>query len=257
MRRVPMPVVMGMVAGVFLPLALKIVAAFGAAPGVAAVTVVTFIVFSWSDRLSRHLPPVLAALVIGTMAVVATGGLRLTAPVSLALASPLVHAPAFSLQALVELVVPLAITVVAIQNGQGIAVLTTAGYKPPINTLTTICGVGSLVYALFGSVPTCVTGPVNAILTSSGERRTNYIGGIVFGLLMLLFGVFSPTATRFALALSRQFQLGALVSLVVTFSDMKLFNIGAAFWGLVFGFLTSCLLERQAFRALRAGDQSG
>jgi benzoate membrane transport protein len=224
----------------------------------------------------------LAALVIGTMAVVATGGLRLTAPVSLALASPLVHAPAFSLQALVELVVPLAITVVAIQNGQGIAVLTTAGYKPPINTLTTICGVGSLVYALFGSVPTCVTGPVNAILTSSGERQTNYIGGIVFGLLMLLFGVFSPTATRFALALplafiglvgglallrvlqgafnaafSGQFQLGALVSLVVTFSDMKLFNIGAAFWGLVFGFLMSCLLERQAFRALRAGDQSG
>ena len=203
-------------------------------------------------------------------------------PPSLTLASPLVHAPRFSLQALVELVVPLAITVVAIQNGQGIAVLTTAGYKPPINTLTTICGLGSLVYGLFGSVPTCVTGPVNAILTSSGERRTNYIGGIVFGFLMLLFGVFSPTATRFALALplafiglvgglallrvlqgafnaafSRQFQLGALVSLVVTFSDMRLFNIGAAFWGLVFGFLTSCLLERQAFRALRAEDQSG
>ena len=39
------------------------------------------------------------------------------------------------LAAMVELVVPLAITVLVVQNGQGIAVLQAAGHKPPVNAI--------------------------------------------------------------------------------------------------------------------------
>jgi benzoate membrane transport protein len=94
-------------------------------------------------------------------------------------------------------------------------------------------------------------------------------------LCMFVFGVFSPTMTRLALALplsfigligglamlhvlrsafnvafSTHFQLGALVAFLVTLADVQLFHIGAAFWGLIGGFLTSWLLERAAFRTL-------
>ena len=44
---------------------------------------------------------------------------------------------------MVELVVPLAITVLVVQNGQGIAVLTAAGHEPPVNAITVACGVGA------------------------------------------------------------------------------------------------------------------
>ena len=64
------------------------------------------------------------------------------------LAAPRLHVPEFSWTAMVELVVPLAITVLVVQNGQGIAVLTAAGHKPPINAIAVACGVGSIACAV-------------------------------------------------------------------------------------------------------------
>jgi benzoate membrane transport protein len=46
-----------------------------------------------------------------------------------------------------------------------------------------------------------------------------------------------------------RFPLGALVSLLVTVADLSLLNIGAAFWGLVAGFLISWSMERADFAA--------
>ena len=188
---------------------------------------------------------------------------------------PLLYAPHFSVQALAELVLPLMIAVLAAQNAQGFAVLIAAGHRPPINTLTLLCGLGSCVFAVFGSVPTCVTGPANAILVSSGPRDSQYLGALVFGLCMALFGLLAPMATRLALALPVSFisligglailpvlrsafsiafstrcQLGALVAFLITVADIPILHIGAPFWGLIGGFATSCLLETADLRAL-------
>ncbi|MEK9760854.1 MAG: benzoate transporter, partial [Candidatus Puniceispirillum sp.] len=38
-----------------------------------------------------------------------------------------------------------------------------------------------------------------------------------------------------------------LIAFLVTFGGIPMLNIGAPFWGLVFGLLASLLLERQAF----------
>jgi len=46
------------------------------------------------------------------------------------------------------------------------------------------------------------------------------------------------------------FTLGALVTFLVTVADIALLNVGAAFWGLVAGYLVSLLLERHDFAAL-------
>ena len=280
MRRIPLPIVMGMVAAVFLPFGLKIITAFGVSPWVAIVTVGSFLLVSRSATVTRHLPPVLAALVPGTIMVVVIGQVQLQGTMTVLIASPLLHTPQFSLQAVLELVIPLTITVIAIQNAQGHAVLISAGYNPPINMLTLLCGLGSCLFALFGSVPTCVTGPANAILVNSGTRGTHYVAGLVFGGCMILFGVFAPMATRVTLALplsfigllgglallpvlrgafnaafSTQFQLGALMAFMVTLSDVQILNIGAAFWGIVAGCATSWLLEREAFSALWDHDE--
>jgi benzoate membrane transport protein len=48
----------------------------------------------------------------------------------------------------------------------------------------------------------------------------------------------------FVTAFSTTFTLGALVTFVVTISGLALFNIHAAFWGLVIGYAASRLLER-------------
>ncbi len=88
-----------------------------------------------------------------------------------------------------ELVVPLAITVLVVQNGQGIAVLSAAGHAPPVDAIAVGCGASSIVSAFVGAVSTCLTGPVNAIISASGERRTQYTAGVVVGVLAILFGL--------------------------------------------------------------------
>jgi benzoate membrane transport protein len=272
MDLIPMPIVMAMVAGVFLRFGTDLVHALGDVV-VAVPMVVVFLVLSTWTRLGRRIPPILGALVVGAVAVAVSGRFD-PAPATGWFAAPVLQAPQWSLQAMIELVVPLAITVLVVQNGQGVAVLRAAGHPAPVNASTLACGVWSILAAGVGAVSTCLTGPTNALLIGSGERSRHYTAGICCGLLAVLFGLFAPLFTTlmlatppayvaalaglamlrvleasFVTAFATRFTLGALVTFVVTVSDVAVLNIGAAFWGLVAGLLVSLLLERPDFAA--------
>jgi benzoate membrane transport protein len=274
MDAVPMPIVMGMVAGVFLRFGLDLVFAIRDAFWIAAPMTAVFLALSASPRLARALPPVIGALVVGALMVAVLGQFEARGTEALAIVRPNLYVPAFSWQAMLELVVPIAITVLVVQNGQGVAVLRAAEHQPPINAITAACGAGAMVSGMVGAVSTCLTGPVNAILTASGEKRRQYTAGIMVGVLALGFGLLSPVFTRLLLAAPKafiaalaglamlrvlqtaftisfrgRFTLGALVTFLVTVADVAIFNIGAPFWGLVLGIAVSWLLERADFSA--------
>lgn len=249
MAVIPMPIVMAMVAA--------------------------FVVFSAVPVLGRYVPPVLATLVVGVAAVVLSGQFRLD-PAGPVTAQPMFTVPEFTLSAQLELVIPLAITVLVVQNGQGIAVLRAAGHQPPINMFAVTSGAFSPVNASVGAVSACVTGPTNALLTASGERHRQYTAAVTYGVLSLIWAVFAPAFTRFMLAtpeafilalgglamiralqnafvgaFSKQFTFGALATFVVTVSGLDLFNIHAAFWGIVIGYVVSWLMEPANHLGLR------
>ena len=265
MDAVPMPIVMAMVAGVFLRFGVDLVLAFRSALWIALPMTAAFFAFHFVKRV----PPLIAALVAGAVAVWLVGAFQPPPGALFAFASPNFYVPKFSWAAMVELVVPLAITVLAVQNAQGVAILATHGHPAPVNAITTACGVGSIVTGLFGAVSTCLTGPVNAVLSSTGEKSRQYAGALFFSLLAIAFGALAPFFTRLLLAtppafiatlaglamlrvlqtaftasFSGRFSLGALVCFLVTVADVPIFNIGAPFWGLVFGLAVSWLLER-------------
>ena len=169
MEAAPMPIVMAMVAGVFLRFGTGLVYAVRDDFAVAAPMVLAFAVLSFSKKLGRMLPPVIGALVVGVVFVLLFGKYK-PGGTALQLSAPNLYLPAFSWQAMIELVVPLAITVLVVQNGQGFAVLSAAGHKPPIDAIAVACGAGSVAAAFTGTVSSCLTGPVNAILSSSGEK---------------------------------------------------------------------------------------
>jgi benzoate membrane transport protein len=272
MARLPMPIVMGMVAGVFLSIGLRIVTDVAKAPTIALATIAAFLLLSALPRLGALVPPVLGALAVGVAVTAVGGDLAGASTPERWLVTPLLIAPALSPTALVELVVPLVITVVGIQNAQGFAVLTAAGHRPPADRITLATGLGSIVVALVGSVSVCLTGPSNALISAARNVERRWIGGVTYGVLMLLFGLFAPLATRFALALPAAFiavlgglamlpvlrnafnaafggkhQLGALIAFMVTVANLPILNIGAPFWALVFGVAASWLLERRDF----------
>ncbi|HUP31107.1 MAG TPA: benzoate/H(+) symporter BenE family transporter [Usitatibacter sp.] len=268
MDAVPMPIVMAMVAGVFLRFGTGLVLAFRDGFAIAVAMTVVWVALTMAP-LGKRIPPLIGALVAGAVVMVLQGTFKPTGSL-FALASPHLYAPAFSWAAMIELVVPLAITVLAVQNGQGIAILTTGGHQPPINAITAGCGLGSIVTGLTGAVSTCLTGPVNAVLSSSGDRARQYTAALAFSAIAIAFGLLAPFFTRLLLAtppafiaalaglamlrvlqtafiasFGGAFSLGALVCFLVTVADVPIFNIGAAFWGLVFGIATSKLLERK------------
>jgi benzoate membrane transport protein len=271
MAVIPMPIVMAMVAGVFLRFGVDLVRSVRQDIAIAAPMVATFLLLSALPALGRRLPPIIGALGVGAVAVSLSGRFRPTTGAEW-LAAPVFEAPQWSLPAVLELVIPLAITVLVVQNGQGVAVLRSAGHEPPINVITIACGVWSVLTAAVGTVSTCLTGPTNALLAASGERSRHYTAGVVCGLLAMGFGLFAPLLTRlmlgtpvafiatlgglamlrvlqsaFVTAFGSRFTLGALVTFMVTVADVQILNIGAAFWGLVAGFGVAWLLERPDF----------
>lgn len=277
MAYLPMPIIMAMVAGVFLRFGLDWIDAFTKDLWIVAPMTATFFLLPLWPAASRRVPPMIGVLVVGAVALVLTGEMpspsgHLAGGAAEWLATPNVYVPVFSLRAMVELVVPLAITVIAAQNAQGIAILQAAGHRPPVNTITTSCGLLSLATAAFGAVSTCLTGPVNAILVSGGEHRGQYTAAIAVGVLAVVFGCLSPLFTNLMLAMppafiatlaglallrvlqnafrvsfDGRFTLGALVTFLVTLANHPIYNVGAPFWGLVFGFAASWLLERSDF----------
>ena len=273
MEAVPKPIVMAMVAGVFLQFGLEMVQAFQDGFWIAAPMAAVFLLLSALRSLGRRLPPLIGALLAGVCAVALTGGLDPGPDTLWTIAQPVLHRPEFSWQAMLELVVPLAITVLVVQNGQGFAVLSAAGHRPPMNAIASACGLGALASAAVGAAPTCLTGPSNAILTSSGEKERHYTAGLTLGLLALLLGLLSPLftglmlatpgafiatlaglamlrvlQTAFTTAFQGRFSLGALISFLVTVSGLSIAGIGAPFWGLVFGFAIAAILESGDFK---------
>ena len=273
MRAVPMPIVMAMVAGVFLRFGLDLVFAVRDDFWIAAPMIAAYVLLTALPSLGGRVPPLIGALLVGALMLAVLGKFVPPASESLQLVRPDLYAPSFSWRAMVELVVPLAITVLVVQNGQGISVLRAAGHEPPVNAITVACGIGAVLSAVVGAVSTCLTGPVNAIISASGEKSKQYTAGLLVAVLAVLFGLFSPVFTHLLLATPKafiaalaglamlrvlqtafvtsfreRFALGALVTFLVTVADVPIFNVGAPFWGLVLGFATSWLLERGDFR---------
>lgn len=274
MSILPMPIVMGMVAGVFLRFGLDIIRALQADVLIAAPMIIAFLFLSTMTSWAKRIPPVIGALIIGVALIYATNRFNSSSMSEVWFVQPILVTPMWSWTAILELVLPLSITVLVVQNGQGIAILEKSGHEPPVNAIAVVCGLGAAMSASFGAVSSCLTGPSNAIITSSGRKSQHYIGAICLGILCICFGLLSPIFTGLMLGAPKAFimvlgglamlrvlqnvfvssfggpnySLGALVSFLVTLADISLFNIGAAFWGLVAGYLVSRLMEKNDYK---------
>ncbi len=282
LRMIPLPIVLAMVAGIFLQFGLDLVLAFESELILSSAMVLAYVFVLLMPGLSAFVPPVVMTLIAGIAVVLITGNFAPSSETEIVqwVAWPIMQLPQFSQQSLFELVVPLAVTVLVAQNAQGFAVLMTGGHQPPVNNMTIACGLGSACNAIFGAVSTCVTGPSNAVLVSGGEAHRQYTAGVMFGLMNIVFGILAFAATwlilklpaefiavlsglallpvllrAFVASFSGSFQMSALITLLVTMSDITVWNIGAPFWGLMLGLGVAVLIERADFRKHLAQNQ--
>ncbi len=129
-----------------------------------------------------------------------------------------------------------------------------------------------MLSATIGGISSCLTGPTSSLLVASGKRERHYAAAVVCGALALVVGLFAPLFVRLMLAtppayvatlgglamlralqgafvasFAHRFTLGALVTFLVTITDVTIFNIGGAFWGIVLGLAASWILEPADF----------
>lgn len=269
MAWLPATIVMAMVAGIFLRFGLELVYAIIDAPLIALPMFLVFILLTALPRAAAVAPPVAVAAVVGTVMVLLLGELSPGALDNGIVASPLITAPTFSFAAMAELVIPLTITVVIVQNGQGIAVLRAAGHRPGVNLAAAASGLWSIPVGLLGTTSTCLTGPTNALIVSGPRKERHYTAAMVTAVGAILVGLVSPAFVGFMLAMPASFiaalagvamliplrnaflagfkgsfSTGALVCFLITVSELTLLGITAPFWGLVFGGVVGWLLDR-------------
>ncbi|AIK85834.1 benzoate transporter [Corynebacterium glutamicum] len=268
MAVLPPTIVMAMVAGIFLRFGLDLIDASVTDPLIALPMVIVFVALSMSPRIASIAPPVAVAAVVGIIVAIASGKLAPGILDNGIISRPVFTAPEFSFAAIMELVVPLAITVVIVQNGQGVAVLKAAGHRPGVNLAAAASGLWSLPMALIGNITTCLTGPTNALIVAGAKSHRHYTAAMVTAIGAIIVGLFSPTFVGFMLAMpisfiaalagiamltplknafiagfSGDYSTGALVCFLVTVSEISILGITAPFWGIVFGWFIGWLLD--------------
>lgn len=270
MRWLPMPIVMAMIAGALIRFATGAVSAVGTAPVIAGAAIIAFFV---SMRFIKAVPPVLAALVVGLIAAFATGSVG-GGSAEIAFVMPEFTAPAFTLDAFLAISIPLALLVIGAENAQATGVLMAEGYRPPINMMTTISGLGGIAAGFLGGHNANIAGPMTAICSSeqAGENKegryaATVVNGVLFGAFGLIAGAAVPVVmslpgaligtvaglamigvllAAFQNAFGRTLvnQTGAFVALAVAMSNISILGISAPFWALVAGVIVSFIVER-------------
>ena len=129
---------------------------------------------------------------MGSIAIVLSGEAPSIEKLPLTIVTPIIQNPIFTWTAMVAHIFLLIITILADQNSRGISGLSGAGHKPPEDLIATLRGIGSLITGMFGSISSCLTGPTNAILVTSGiNQRGQYTTTIFLCIGVMIFGLFS------------------------------------------------------------------
>lgn len=270
-RWLPLPIVMGMIAGALFEFGTKIVSAFEAGPVLIGICLIVYLIFS---RLFPKIPGVVGALLVGLIFTVVTGTADFS-KVSFEVAQPRFFVPEFSLDSFFSIAIPLAIMVIGAENAQAAGVLMAEDYDPPINAMAIISGLGGIITSFFGGHNANIAGPMTAITSgpdAGNSKEGRYVASVFDGVLFTGFGLLAGAATTivtaipanlinllaglamigvltnaFETAFSGKFQIGAFFALIVAASGISILKIGAPFWALVVGIVVSLVLEPQDF----------
>lgn len=267
-RLLPLPLASAMLAGILLQFGLNVFSALQQQYWLVGLMLLSYVI-------AKGLAPrysILWVLVVGIVVVLLQGKTDL-ATIEFNIATPVLMQPAWSISALIGVGLPLLLVTMAAQNIPGIAVLRTSGFPTPASPLVSCTSFLTLILAPFGAFSINLAAITAAICTgqeADPDINKRYIAGISAGIFYLIAGLFSATIvslfaafpTEFITALAglalfstiavnlanatadASYREAAIVTLLVTASDVQLFAISSAFWGILAGGLTGWVMNK-------------
>ena len=272
MKRLPLSLASGMLAGVLLQFGLKVFTAMQTQFWMVAPMFLAYLLIR--QILPRY--AVIAALGIGMLMAGVQGNLAVQT-VQLQWATPIFTAPQFSINTLVGVALPLFLVTMASQNVPGVATIRAFGYSVPTSPLIGWTGTATVLLAPFGAFAINLAA-ITAAISMGRESHENpdrrYIAGIAVGVCYILIGLlggtvsalFSALPSELVVAIAGLALLGtigkslntalsieseresALITFLVTASGVTLMGVGSAFWGLIAGILTMVVTRREGER---------
>ncbi|ERJ59125.1 benzoate/H(+) symporter BenE family transporter [Sphingobacterium paucimobilis] len=267
-KLIPQGIAAGLLAGILFPFGINAFKEISVDP---VLVCLLFVAFIFLKRLTSRYA-ILGVLVIGLSYLLITDSITFST-LEWSLSKPVFTAPVFSANALLSVALPLFIITLTGQYMPGMLVLQNDGYKDmSANPILTVTGLGSMVFAVFGSSPFNIAAITAAIATGTDTHenpKKRYIAGITCGILYSLVGIFGVTFVALFMAFPSSFiamlaglaLLGtiagsissamadvktrevALITFLVSAANISLFDIGGAFWGLVAGLLAYMVIN--------------
>lgn len=276
-RLVPPGIASGLLAGILLQFG---IGAFGGASADPLLVGLLFVAYVLFKRFSARYA-VVGILVLGLGFLVTQGRIDLSG-IQLQFAAPVFTMPAFSLNALLSVALPLFLITLTGQYMPGMLVLRNDGFSTSATPIVTMTGLGSLLMAPFGSHAFNIAAITAAIATgreAHDDPSKRWIAGIAAGVFYVLVGVFGVTLAAvfmefpatFITTLAGLALLGtiggslagavadpasreaALITFLASAANISLLGIGGAFWGLVIGLVAHLVLNARMPPRDRAG----
>jgi benzoate membrane transport protein len=264
---VPRPVTMAMLGGILFNFGVNIFPAISKEPLIVLVMIATFFI----GRRFGLRAPIISSFVLGLI-VAAISGRAHQPHLHIKIASIVWVNPTFSFSALITLAIPLLLLILTSQYAPGMAVMTGNGYKAPTNKALVTGGIISLVSAPMlnaGNNSAAISAAIGATPQAEPDKTRRYTASTTSGILYIAVGVLGttylgllnsiPSAMLAALAglallpaiassthealVDNQYREAALVTLLITVSNIHFFKIGAPFWGLVGGVVAHQIVE--------------
>jgi benzoate membrane transport protein len=264
---VPRPVTMAMLGGILFNFGVAIFPALIKEP----IIVLVMIAFFFIGRRFNWRAPVVASFFSGLIASVVLGKAH-QPHLNIEWAKPVWVSPHFTLGAIFTLGIPLLLLTLTSQYAPGMSILTSFGYKAPVNRSLVTGGVISLTTAgILNSGINCaaITAAIGSGEQAEPDKDRRYTAGVVCGLGYALLGLFGstfmgffgaiPSAMLVAIAglallpaiansthealVDPQYREAALVTLLITVSNVQILKLGAPFWGLVGGVIVHQIVE--------------
>ncbi len=259
MKHIPAPLAAAMLAGVLLRFGLDLFKVAPQDPLLLGTLLLTFL-------LGRHLWPrytMVLVLGVGMLICSVRGDLQM-GTLHWQLASPVWTWPAFSLDALFGIALPLFIVTMTSQNMPGIAILRAHGYQPATSSLISWTGLTGLLLAPFGGYAFNLAAITAAICMGKEvdpDTKRRWPAAVWAGCFYLVTGCFGATVAALfsafpaslvtciaGLALlgtigsslhsalhQDEAREAALLTFIITASGISLLGIAAACWGLLIG----------------------
>ncbi|WP_296558660.1 benzoate/H(+) symporter BenE family transporter [Pigmentiphaga sp.] len=266
-RLIPPGVAAGLLAGILLQFGINAFGGMSADPWLAGLLIVAYVAFK---RFTARYA-VVAILALGLAFLLARGRVDLSG-LKLEFAIPVLTLPAFSLNALLSVALPLFLITLTGQYMPGMLVLRNDGFKTSANPIVTATGLGSLLMAPFGSHALNIAAITAAICTgreAHEDPSRRWIAGIAAGIFYILVGVFGVTLAAVFTAFPATFittlaglallgtiggslaaaladpktREASLITFLASAANITLLGIGGAFWGLLIGLLAHGVLN--------------